>query len=133
VFKFQLEGASEFAKMLEALPARASKQVQRDILEQAAEPMRQDMAQTVAYEPGKPDLRDAMVTAPARGEDANETAVAVGPHKGWPYYGSFVEFGTAHMAAQPFARPAFDRNVRGSLEIMGDEIWFALKHGIDRF
>lgn len=131
-FGFQLEGASEFAKLLEALPGRASKQVQREILEHAAEPMRKDMADTVAYEPGKPDIRDHMATATARGEDANETAVAVGPTKEG-FYGSFLELGTAHMAPQPFARPAFDRNVDGSLEIIGDEIWFALKHGIDRF
>lgn len=132
MLKFELQGASEFKRLLDELPGRASKQVQREILEHAAEPMRQDMEDTVAYEPGKPDIRDDMVISTARGQDSKETAVAVGPNRRG-FYGSFLEFGTAHMAAQPFARPAFDRNYGQALEIMRDEIWFALKHGIDRF
>jgi HK97 gp10 family phage protein len=125
VITFKVDGLSQLATALQQLPSRVSKKIQREALVHAAEPMRQRMASTVAYEPGKPDIRDAMVISTARGQDANETAVAVGPNKAG-FYGSFLEFGTAHMAAQPFARPAFDATWREALQRMRDDIWVSL-------
>jgi HK97 gp10 family phage protein len=90
------------------------------------------MAALAPHEPGKPDLRDAMVISTSRGQDRNEAAVAIGPtRKG--FYGSFQELGTKHHAAQPFVRPALDRNVQISLQILASAIWRELAaKGISR-
>lgn len=38
------------------------------------------------------------------------------------YYGSFVEYGTAKMPAQPFMRPAYDQNKEKAAEAIKDRI-----------
>lgn len=38
--------------------------------------------------------------------------------KGDPFYGLFVEFGTAKSKAQPFMRPAFDKSKEAALQAM---------------
>jgi HK97 gp10 family phage protein len=73
-----------------------------------------------------------MVVSNARGFDLNEQGVAVGPTKAG-FYGSFQEFGTAHHAAQPFARPAFDLTAQQSLQILVAVMWRELaRRGISR-
>lgn len=42
--------------------------------------------------------------------------------KGDPFYGLFQEFGTAHHAAQPFMRPAFDQTKEDALQAMQDTL-----------
>ncbi len=42
--------------------------------------------------------------------------------KGDPFYGLFQEFGTAHHAAQPFMRPAFDQTKEQALQTMQDTL-----------
>lgn len=42
-------------------------------------------------------------------------------------HNSFQEFGTAFHPAQAFMRPAFDAEVKSSLDILMDELWFALR------
>lgn len=48
--------------------------------------------------------------------------------KGDPFYGLFQEFGTAHHAAQPFMRPAFEQSKEQALIEMTD----SLRRRIDR-
>lgn len=38
------------------------------------------------------------------------------------YYGTFVEFGTAHTPARPFLRPAYDQNKERAVEAIKDRI-----------
>lgn len=38
------------------------------------------------------------------------------------YYGKFVEYGTAKMAARPYMRPAFDQNKEKAVEAIQDRI-----------
>jgi HK97 gp10 family phage protein len=125
VITVRFEGGSELAKTLATLSQRVSKKIQREALVDAAEPMRARMARLAPFEPGKPDLRDAMVISNARGTDVQETAVAVGPSKAG-FYGSFLELGTKFLAARPFARPAFDELAPTSLGIIGAAMWTAL-------
>jgi len=125
-------GGVELAATLEKLPQRVSTRIQREALMDAAEPMRKRMAQLAPFEPGKPDLRDAMTISAARGTDVRETAVAVGPSKAG-FYGSFLELGTKFLQARPFVRPAFDENVQRSLALIGAAMWTALAaRGIGR-
>jgi len=132
VITVKFTGGVELAATLEKLPQRVSTRIQREALMDAAEPMRKRMAQLAPFEPGKPDLRDAMTISNARGQDARETAVAVGPSKAG-FYGSFLELGTKFIHARPFVRPAFDENVQKSLGILGAAMWTALAaRGIGR-
>lgn len=128
----KLEGASQLLAKLNEMSRPASRQAQREMLRNAAEPIRRGMAVFAPHEPGKPDLRDEMVISNAQGQDGQEVAVAVGPSRAG-FYGSFQEFGTSRHAAQPFARPAFDKHAPDALDILADEIWFSIRHGIDRF
>lgn len=43
------------------------------------------------------------------------------------YYASFVEFGTAKMAAQPFLRPAFDQNKERAVDAMKNRLEARIK------
>lgn len=129
---FTFTGGQELQKALEQLPARVSKRFQLEALEHAAEPMRRAMELKAPVEPGKPDLRDTMVISRARGVDAKAAVVAVGPsRKGW--HGSFQELGTAHVAPQPFVRPAFAEKAQEAMQRLGADIWASLaSRGISR-
>lgn len=130
--RFHLEGGSEMAEALAALRPRVSKSVQREVLREAAEPMRAQMALNVPRgEPSAPNLHEEMVISNARGVDGDEVAVAVGPTKRG-FYG--FEFGTIHQPARPFARPAFDQVAPTSLRILAEVIWreIAAKGGFRR-
>jgi HK97 gp10 family phage protein len=118
----KFEGGEALAKALGSLSQGVSRRIQREVLKDAAEPMRREMAILAPHEPGAPDLRDSMTISSARGEDEQEVAVAVGPSKAG-FYGSFQEFGTAHHSAQPFARPAFDAKASESLRLIGQGLW----------
>lgn len=128
----KFEGGAELARALGSLSTRVSKGIQRDALRDAAEPMRREMAVLAPHEPGTPDLRDTMTISNARGADANEIAVAVGPSRAG-FYGSFQELGTSRHSAQPFARPAFDAKAPQALRILSDVLWRELAgRGIGR-
>lgn len=43
------------------------------------------------------------------------------------YYGLFVEFGTAKMAARPFIRPAFEKKKTDAVDIIAKRIEFTIK------
>jgi HK97 gp10 family phage protein len=125
VIKVAFEGGKELADALGQLSPRVSKKVVREALIDAAEPMRARMAQLAPRRPPQPDMADHIVISVVRGEDALETAVAVGPAKEF-FYGGFQELGTAHHAAQPFARPAFDEKSPSALKAFAEAVWLAL-------
>lgn len=129
----KLEGASELLAKLDQLSTRVSKQAQREMLRNAAEPIRREMSALAPRgDPATPNLHDEIVVSNAQGQDSQEVAMAVGPSREG-FYGSFQEFGTSRHPAQPFARPAFDKRVPDALDVLADEIWFALRHGVDHF
>jgi HK97 gp10 family phage protein len=129
----KFEGGKELADALTQLSTRVSKKFLREGLEEAAEPMRRRMETFAARgDPAPPNLRNEMVISSARGVDAQEVAVAVGPSLR-AFYGSFVELGTAFQPARPFARPAFDETAPKVLGTLGAAIWRELAgRGINR-
>lgn len=42
------------------------------------------------------------------------------------YYGLFIEFGTAKMAARPFIRPAFERKKQEAVDVIASHIAFRI-------
>lgn len=136
----KFEGGEELAKTLNALPMELTRRVVLDALVLAAEPMRRSAGQKAPREPGAPDLADNIGISVSdrigsteggswRGRDDQEHAVAVGPTKGF-FYGLFQEYGTVRHGAQPFMRPAFDSEADGALNILADELWWAIRRGI---
>lgn len=131
-FRVRFEGGAELARALSQLSTRVSKKFVKEALVHAAEPLRDRMEELAPHEPGKPDLRDTLAVSTARGEDRLETAVAIGPTK-QGFYGSFLELGTATMAAQPFVRPALDEKSSEALQRLSDDLWVSLaSRGISR-
>lgn len=120
------EGGEDLARALSSLPSRVSKGIMKEALTDGAEPMRKRMAALAPRRPPAPDIADNIVVGTARGSDAKEGGVAVGPAKGLFFYGVFLEFGTVKMSAQPFMRPAFDSDALTGLTIIGQRLWQAL-------
>lgn len=121
MFHMRVEGLSELKSKLDQYSKRVSKQMQRNALLVAVEPARRAIANWAPVEPGKPDLRDTIISSAVRGEDSDVVSVAVGPSKSG-YYGSFQELGTSRHAAQPFVRPGFDETVTEVAESIADEL-----------
>jgi HK97 gp10 family phage protein len=126
VIKVEFQGGKELAAALATLPERVSKRMQREALIDAAEPIRLRMEQLAPRGSGPIHLADRMVISNSRGQDSLEIAIAIGPAKGPTFYGGLVELGTAHAAAQPFARPAFDEKSPSVLKAFAEAVWLAL-------
>lgn len=133
----RFEGGKELAAALNSLPPRVRGSKAREVLRDAAEPMRALMGKLAPREPGPPDMADSMTISNVRKVDGARTddksqAVAVGPSKD-AYYAKFQEFGTVHHSAQPFARPAFDSEAGKALKEIGRRLWVELAaRGIGR-
>lgn len=67
-------------------------------------------------------------TSKKRGTVSARVGMKAGDFKGEAFYGSFVEYGTKHMEARPYLRPAFDEQRDNALGIMRRE----LAAGIER-
>lgn len=128
----KFDGGKELLGALNQLSARLSKKLLMEALTEAAEPLRDRMEVNAPVSAEAPHLRDVIVIRPARGLDVRETAVAVGATKAG-FYGSLQEFGTAHHAAQPWARPAFEATHQECLRVLSDVLWRELAgRGISR-
>lgn len=123
----KFEGGAQLAANLAALPTSVSKQVQRAVLVEAAEPMVAVMRRLAPRAPGAPDIADNIeIGNPSQRKDEfgddKAMTVSVGPIKGF-FYGYYQEWGTVYHGAQPFMRPAFDQNKDRSLWIIRTRTW----------
>jgi HK97 gp10 family phage protein len=123
MIKMKLDGAEKISEILRELPRRVSRKVLLDALKLAAEPIRADASAMAPVEPGAPDLAANIGIMAER--SSGEPTIGVGPSKSF-FYGGFQELGTRHHAAQPFLRPAFERNVEQAVKTVGFGIWHAL-------
>jgi HK97 gp10 family phage protein len=124
----KLTGMEDLAKRLRALPEAVTKQVLREALKKAAEPMRAKMAVLAPVGPEAPHLASSMRISPGKAEETTGVAVLVGPSRDF-FYGRFLEYGTKHMSARPFMRPAFDSEAQTALDTLGRELWYAISRG----
>lgn len=127
----KFEGGEELARTLNALPTRLSRQLKREALLDAAEPIKAVARRMAPREPGAPDIADNIEAQAGRGGvdafgDEKETTVAIGPVKGF-FYGYYLEFGTVKMGARPFMRPAFDSQKDRTLALIKERLWVELQ------
>jgi HK97 gp10 family phage protein len=121
----RFEGGDKVAAALSTLSTRLSRQIVREALREGADPMAETAASLAPKgDPATPNLSDNIAVSNARPDDGS-VGLAVGPTKG-VFYGSFQELGTRHHAAQPFLRPAFDREAKPALGTIGASLWAAL-------
>lgn len=67
----------------------------------------------------------------AAGGEGSFAEVYVGPDAKH-FYGTFQEFGTVHMASQPFMRPAWDEGKGAVLDGIKDDIWKEIEAAVKR-
>lgn len=109
----KITGGVQLARNLDELSKRLSRQIQRQALVEAGDPIRLAMAQLAPREPGAPDLADNMIISTVRPKGwGNAVVIAIGAAKEF-FYARFQEFGTAQHRSQQFARPSYDRHVGG--------------------
>jgi HK97 gp10 family phage protein len=119
------EGGKELQSTLDSLPQAISRKIQREVLVEAAEPMVAAARKMAPRRPGFPDIADNIEVGTPRTsktEAGDKFSVSWGPTTGF-FYGHFQEYGTAHHAAQPFMRPAFDGYKEKSLNIITTRLW----------
>jgi HK97 gp10 family phage protein len=119
----RFEGGQELAAALSELSLRMSKRVLVEALTEGAEEIRRPAASRAPRAPGAPDIADHIVISPVRETETDGAGVKVGPETGEFYYGKFLEYGTRHMGAQPFMRPAFDTGAEPALDVIGKALW----------
>lgn len=93
----------EFIEVLEEMPSRFKKDAQR-IVKTTSEQMVRDMSATVPVDTGH--LRR---TIGYKLKDNGMSSRVGANMNGNTDYGSYVEYGTRYMRAQPYFRPAFDK------------------------
>jgi HK97 gp10 family phage protein len=124
-------GGEELARTLNALPTKLSRQIKREALLDAAQPIVTVARRLAPREPGAPDLADNIEAVAGRGGldtfgDEKATTVAIGPVRGF-FYGKFQEFGTVHHAPQPFMRPAWESQRTRTLDLIRERLWVELQ------
>lgn len=134
----KVEGLRELERALAELPKRTSKSVARRTLLKAAQPMAEDARSKAPDDPatGGKDLHTSISagTKLSRGgrrrhRKQSDVEVFIGPHA---RHAHLQEFGTAHHAAQPFMRPAWDAGKMKALDTIKEELWNEIKKAAKR-
>lgn len=114
-----IEGLDELLSKLDGLDSLVkSKNAIARSLRAGAEPIRARAEELAPYETGR--LKESMMITV--GDQTATGAIAkIGPsRKG--FYGTFDEFGTSHMAAHPFLKPAYDEKIDEATRIVGETL-----------
>jgi HK97 gp10 family phage protein len=136
----RFEGGQELAEALAGLSTRLSRKVMREVLVEAAEPIRKAAASMAPQGPDAPHIKQNIIISVAKSSvyldlKSEVAAVAIGPKGGKEGFGYGLpqEIGTIDHAAQPFMRPALDSASGQALKIAGDAAWRELAgRGINR-
>lgn len=108
-----VEGQKELLKAFKQFEPKLAKKMQRKAMRAAAKPVVATAKRAAPVQFG--DLEDS-IKARAIKRSRRRFGIRVGTSwresmfTGETFYGAFIEFGTTHMDAQPFMRPAFDEN-----------------------
>lgn len=127
-------GHEELARRMDALTARVRRQTLLRALELAGLPILKVMERLAPIDRNgpPPHLKFSIVMQPLRSLDGvrtgeHDAALAIGPSANIVHEG-FQEFGTAHHAPQPYARPAWDAEGGDkAMRRVGDELFTAMK------
>lgn len=128
----KLVGAEAIDRKLVAIRDAVSPDARRRSLLIGAEIVLEEAKRLVPVLTG--NLRDSLiitfdgkVNGAAVSERRFFTAVYIGPERRQGFYGHMVEFGTIHMAAHPFMRPALDNTREEVKRAIGHSLWADIK------
>ncbi|MEG8222419.1 HK97 gp10 family phage protein [Sphingomonas sp. HH69] len=128
----KLVGAEAIDRKLVAIRDAVSPDARRRSLLIGAEIVLEEAKRLVPALTG--NLRDSLIISFSGGlntasisESRFLTTVYVGPSEGQGFYGHMVEFGTIHMAAHPFMRPALDNTREEVKRAIGHSLWADIK------
>lgn len=112
--KYDIEGLTELHAALSKLPEKVERKVLRSMVQAGGQVVVKAARQNVPVDSG--ELKKGIVRRSKKGKKvAGQVEVSVGPSTD-VFYGRFLEFGTAHIAARPFLRPAFDDNYQAIID-----------------
>ncbi len=121
-----MSGARELERVLRKLPRRLAERELTSAARAGANVIRKEArarvprgsapsAATEKYGPLHKNIRVARVKKTG-------LSVEMAIHNGRAFWGSFLEFGTRHIAARPWMSPAFDTSVRPALAKVGERM-----------
>lgn len=141
----EVQGLAELKRRLEQLPQAIQSKIMRGAVSTAAAVFREEAERhapeyTGTVQNGHPPpgtLKKAIYQVRVREEcfgtrEAWKVSVKRGKRDGVDaYYGSWVEYGTVHMVAHPYMRPAFELQKENAVRVIGTYIAFALPQAVE--
>ena len=118
----KIEGLREVDAALGQLGKATGRNVMRRVAIKRLQPIADEMKANAPVD--QSDLRDSIIVTtknPKRNRKRSEVEAHAGP--GRHPQAHLQEFGTAHHAPQPFARPAWDGGKDALLEGVADDFW----------
>ena len=118
----KIEGLREVDAALGQLGKATGRNVMRRVAIKRLQPIADEMKANAPVD--QSDLRDSIIVTtknPKRNRKRSEVEAHAGP--GRHPQAHLQEFGTAHHAPQPFARPAWDGGKDALLEGITDDFW----------
>lgn len=122
---FRIDGLSDLAEALKELPKATGKNVQKRALIKAGQPIANQAQANARRLTGKLQRSFGVSDKLSRRQKTQhkkESAVEVFAGPGALAQAITEEFGTAHQAAHPTLRPAWDGNKRAALESIKEEL-----------
>lgn len=131
---WRFDGGDQLADALDAQADGLKRPIVIGALTEGAEPIRAAAEARAPRGEGPDHLADHIVISPVSNSSTSRTgrdpetdfAVKIGAERHF-FYGLFAEIGSAHQAARPWLRPAFDSLAGQSLGIIGRELWSAVR------
>lgn len=123
---FKIEGISETVEALQELPKATGKNVQKRALLKAGQVIANDAAANARRLSGALQRSYGVSDKLSRRQKSQHkkgSSVEVFAGPGALVQAITEEFGTAHSAANPTMRPAWDKNKRSALKNIGKDLW----------
>lgn len=130
---FNVEGLAELEQALLQLEAKTGEKVLKSAGKRAMKPVEQAAIEGAGFNTGK--LRESITTSARKGKGKSAARILVGPLRKKARKKSGVgldgrenakaiaqEYGTSRQQAEPFLRPALDKNARRVLNDFADEL-----------
>lgn len=127
VVTVDVEGLDEAIEAIKKLPAALQKKLVAAGLTAAGAALLEEEARFVPIRSGAL-LRSLQVYAVRKGKRISRVFVGAGPEG---FYGRYLEWGTQHMPAQPWLRPALDASFRPVVERFADTVEAGLDPVVD--
>lgn len=127
----KIEGLREIDAALGQLGKATGRNVMRRVAIKRLQPIADEMRANAPVD--QSDLRDSIIVTtknPKRNRKRSEVEAHAGP--GRHPQAHLQEFGTAHHAPQPFARPAWDGGKDALLEGIADDFWTEIEKAAAR-